>query len=158
MTQRAPGSRFVFAAQGDSHPERQPQQFLPTRYTQTMLNVATEQPDFYFLLGDDFSIDQLATSTLTQTQVAQRYTLQRPYLTQVASGAPLFLVNGNHEQAARYLLNGTANNPAVWAQNARNKYYPQPAPDSFYTGNSEVIPFIGSSATTSPGRGATLCS
>lgn len=143
MTQRAPGSTFVFAAQGDSHPERQPQQFLPARYTQTMLNVAAGQPDFYFLMGDDFSIDQFDPLALTQEQVAQRYTLQLPYLTQVASGSPLFLVNGNHEQAARYLLNGTANNPAVWAQNARNKYYPQPAPDGFYTGNTETVPFIG---------------
>ena len=57
--------------------------------------------------------------------------------------APVFLVNGNHEQAARYLLDGTPNNVAVWAQNARNAHYSQPAPDSFYTGNTEVVPYIG---------------
>jgi hypothetical protein len=52
-------------------------------------------------------------------------------------------VNGNHEQAARYLLDGTPDNVAVWAQNARNAYYAEPAPDGvFYTGNVEQIPFI----------------
>jgi len=53
------------------------------------------------------------------------------------------LVNGNHEQAARYLLDGTPNNVAVWAQNARNTHYSQPAPDGFYTGNTELVPSIG---------------
>ncbi len=55
----------------------------------------------------------------------------------------MFLVNGNHEQAAGYLLDGTPNNVAVWAQNARNSHYSEPAPDGFYTGNAEPVPFIG---------------
>ncbi|MCX7047486.1 MAG: metallophosphoesterase [Candidatus Sumerlaeota bacterium] len=142
MTQRAPGSTFVFGAQGDSHPERS-QQFLAARYTQTMLNVASDLPDFYMLIGDDFSIDQLATNTISQDQVIGRYTIQIPYLTQAANSAPLFLVNGNHEQAARYLLDGMPDNVAVWAQNARNSHYPQPAPDGFYSGNTEIVPYIG---------------
>jgi hypothetical protein len=53
------------------------------------------------------------------------------------------LVNGNHEQAARYLLDGTPNNPAVWAQNSRNALFSQPAPDNFYTGNTESVTHIG---------------
>ena len=61
----------------------------------------------------------------------------------MSHSTPLFLVNGNHEQAAGYLLDGTPDNVAVWAQNARNLYYPQPAPGSFYTGNAEPVEFIG---------------
>ena len=61
----------------------------------------------------------------------------------VGASAPVFLTNGNHEQAARYLLDGTPNNVAVWAQNARNTYYAQPSSDSFYSGNQEQVPFIG---------------
>mgnify|MGYP003339842796 CR=1 FL=1 len=61
----------------------------------------------------------------------------------IGASAPIFLVNGNHEQAARYILDGTPNNVAVWAQNARNRFYPQPAPDGFYSGNAEVVPHIG---------------
>jgi hypothetical protein len=55
----------------------------------------------------------------------------------------LFLVNGNHEQAAKYLLDGTPDNPAVFAGNSRNAYYPLPAPDGFYSGDSEPVTYIG---------------
>jgi hypothetical protein len=140
-TQRAPGSPFTFCIQGDSHPERAGKQFDADLYVRTLTAVAAEEPDFYMTIGDDFSIDQL--QTVNADTVAARYTLQLPWLGLVGCSAPLFLVNGNHEQAARYLLDGTPDNPAVWAQNARNRYYPQPAPDSFYTGNAEVVPFIG---------------
>jgi phosphodiesterase/alkaline phosphatase D-like protein len=140
-TQRAPGSTFTFCIQGDSHPERTRSQFNPDLYRRTLLTAAAEQPDFYVCMGDDFSVDTLAT--LTADTVRQRYELQRPYLSLVASIAPLFLVNGNHEQAAAYLLDGTPNNVAVWAQNARNAYYPQPVPDGFYTGDTESVEYIG---------------
>lgn len=142
MTQRAAGSTFVFGVQGDSHPERR-QQFLAARYTQTMANVAADSPDLYIMLGDDFSVDLLDPLTYTQAQVVERYTLQIPYLSTMARSTALFLVNGNHEQAARYLLNGTPDSVAVYAQNARNAYYSQPAPDGFYTGNAEDVPYIG---------------
>jgi len=56
------------------------------------------------------------------------------FLGLVAHSSPLFLVNGNHEQAAACNLDGTPNNVAVWAQTARNRLFSQPAPDGFYTG------------------------
>lgn len=146
MTQRAPGSTFVFAVQGDSHPERANTQFNAAFYTRTMTTVAADRPDFFITSGDDFSVDtinQANPSAVTQPQVVERYVIQRPYLGVIGRSAPVFLVNGNHEQAARYLLNGTANNVAVWAQNARNRYYAQPAPDSFYSGNTETVEHIG---------------
>lgn len=142
-TQRAAGSSFTFALQGDSHPERERSQFDGRLYTRTLQTVAADRPDFYILMGDDFSVDTLNPATITQAQVKARYTLQRPYLGQLANSAPLFLVNGNHEQSARYLLNGTPDSVAVWAQNARNSLYAQPAPDGFYSGNPELVPFIG---------------
>lgn len=139
-TQRAPGSSFVFEIQGDSHPER-PQQFDPALYAQTLRAVATDHPDFYMTIGDDFSVDTL--HDVNAESVAQRYALQRPFLALVAQSSPLFLVNGNHEQAAAANLDGTANNVAVWAQNSRNRYFSQPAPDGFYTGDPKPVPFIG---------------
>lgn len=98
------------------------------------------------MLGDDFSVDtinQANPRAVTQPQVVERYLIQRPYLGILGRTTPVFLVNGNHEQAARYLLDGTPNNVAVWAQNARNSLYPQPAPDAFYSGNPELIEHIG---------------
>ena len=143
QTARQAGQSFVFAIQGDSHPERLKTQFDADLYKRTLLRAAADKPDFYILSGDDFSVDTLNPVTITSSQVRERYTLQRPYLTLIGRTAPLFLVNGNHEQAARYLLDGTPNNVAVWAQNARNSLYSQPAPDNFYTGNLEQVPFIG---------------
>jgi hypothetical protein len=140
-TQRAPGATFTFAAQGDSHPEREHNMFSPELYRRTLDAVAADTPDFYVTSGDDFSVDTL--KSWNATSVTGRYTMQVPYLARMAHSSPLFLVNGNHEQAARYLLDGTPDNVAVWAQNARNRFFPQPAPDDFYSGNAEPVPHIG---------------
>jgi hypothetical protein len=139
-TQRAPGSTFTFDIQGDSHPERNHQND-PELYRRTLLNAAADQPDFYLTIGDDFSIDTLKTVTIEA--IDQIYLNQRRFLGLVGKNAPVFLVNGNHEQAAGYLLDGTPNNPAVWVQNTRNRYFPQPAPDDFYTGNAQPVEHIG---------------
>jgi PKD repeat protein len=142
-TARPAGSTFVFDIQGDSHPERFPLQFNPALYTLTLQAAAADQPDFYMTIGDDFSVDTLDPATVDDAEVIGRYTLQRPYLGLIGSSAPVFLTNGNHEQAALYLLNGTPNNVAVWAQNARNTLYSEPAPDNFYSGNTEQIEYVG---------------
>lgn len=139
MTQRSPGKTFVFDLMGDSHPERVKNQFDASLYTKTLLSAASDQPDFFLTSGDDFSVDTL--KTVNQESVRERYIYQRQWLGLV--GVPVFLVNGNHEQASMANLNGTADNVAVWAQTARNAYYPQPAPDDFYTGDTQNIPFIG---------------
>ena len=137
-TQRAAGSTFTFGVQGDSHPER-PQMNDPELYARTLLNAASGKPDFYICMGDDFSVDTLRT--INADTVAQRYTLQRPFLGLVAQSAPLFLVNGNHEQASLFNFNQSdvRHDVAVWAQNARNRYFPTPAPDGFYTGDTEPL-------------------
>lgn len=139
MTQRAPGSSFTFGIQGDSHPERVNKQFNADLYARTLQSAASVQPDFYMAIGDDFSVDQL--KAVNADSVRQLYIDQRQWLGQV--GAPVFLGNGNHEQASLANLNGTADNVAVWAQTSRNAYYPQPAPDSFYTGDADPVEFIG---------------
>lgn len=142
-TARGAGSAYVFTIQGDSHPERENTQFNAELYRRTLNTALADQPDFHIAMGDDFSVDTLDATTVSAAAVRGRYTLQRPYLGVIGASAPVFLVNGNHEQAARYLLNGTANNVAVWAQTARNSLYSQPEPDAFYSGNPEQVPFIG---------------
>ena len=140
-TARAPGRPFVFEIQGDSHPERSPKQNDPALYEQMLLAAAKDRPDFYICMGDDFSVDTL--QTVNPETVRQVYLRQLPYLGLVAHSAPLFLVNGNHEQAARANLDGSSNNVAVWAQNSRNRFFPQPAPDRFYSGDTNEVPHIG---------------
>lgn len=141
-TQRAPGQTFSFAIQGDSHPERA---FMsdPALYVRTLQQAAALSPDFYICMGDDFSISTL--QSITAESVDSRYTLQRPFLGLVGRNAPVFLVNGNHEQASLYNYNQTdeRHQAAVFAQKARNLYFPTVAPDHFYTGNEKPLDGIG---------------
>jgi hypothetical protein len=137
-TQRPPGASFTFAVQGDSHPER-PQMFLPALYVQTLRAAAADKPDFYLTIGDDFSVDTLPQ--IDRDAVRQIYLNQRLYLSLV--GAPVFLVNGNHEQAALANTDGTADSVGVMTQTARNALFPQPAPDGFYTGNAQPVRHVG---------------
>ncbi|MFZ5833334.1 MAG: hypothetical protein ACOY3P_24860 [Planctomycetota bacterium] len=143
-TQRAPGSTFAFAVQGDSHPEREGRMYDPSLYAQTVQRVAKDIPDFYLTMGDDFSLDRLILqNTFSQEAVNRIYAHQRNFLGVVGQTSALFLVNGNHEHAELCLLDGTENNPAVMAGRARTLFYPLPAPDAFYTGNTEEVKFVG---------------
>ena len=143
-TQRTPGSTFNFGVQGDSHPERTTTMFNPDLYNLTMANVKNANPDFYFLMGDDFSVDpMISKNQLSQPAVNDLYSNQRNHLNSIGNSSPIFLVNGNHDQAARYLLDGTANNAAVFVGQARTQYFPLPAPGTFYSGDTEPVPFIG---------------
>jgi len=141
-TQRAAGSTFTFGIQGDSHPER-PQMSDPELYARTLRDAASGKPDFYVCMGDDFSVDTLRT--VNADTVAGRYTLQRPFLGLVAQSAPLFLLNGNHEQASLFNFSQSdlRHDVAVWAQNARNLYFPMPVPDGSFTGDTEPLKQIG---------------
>jgi hypothetical protein len=148
QTQRSPGSTFSFGVQGDSHPERAGTMFNADLYAVNMRNAAAKQPDFYIALGDDFSIERLLESnTLTQENVDQVYRYQRTYFGMLGSGSFLFLVNGNHEQAAGYLLGDRYNTPyhdaPIFAGKARVTYFPLPAPDGFYSGDTMQVPGVG---------------
>jgi PKD repeat protein/phosphodiesterase/alkaline phosphatase D-like protein len=154
-TQRAPGSTFTFCMHGDTHPERAGNMFNADLYTNTLTHAAADQPDFYVVIGDDFSVDNIASDLISQALVTERYAIQRLWLGLVGNSASLFLVNGNHEQAslANYISTNlvapgvttvTLSNIAVWAQTARNKYYSQPALDAFFPGmTNDVLPGIG---------------
>lgn len=59
-TQRAKGRAFHFGVQGDTHPERaNNKMFHADLFTRTMEQVRDRQPDLYFMLGDDFSIEKI---------------------------------------------------------------------------------------------------
>ena len=143
-TQKRVNSTFSFVVQGDSHPERAGKMFNSDLYYRTLQNIASQKPDFMIMLGDDFSIDPLIEKgQADQARIENVYATQRKWLTTSAKNVPLFLVNGNHEQAAAYLLDGTATNPAVLAGNARLKYFPLPDLGSFYSADAEEIPNVG---------------
>lgn len=140
QTQRARGKPFVFEVQGDSHPERRHQND-PSLYARTLRSASADRPDLYFAMGDDFSVDTLRE--VTPEAVDAIYLGQRRTLALVGHSAPLYLVNGNHEQAALANLDGTPGSVAVLAQTRREKYFSQPAPEGIYTGNTEAVPHVG---------------
>ena len=143
-TPRNKNTSFSFSVQGDTHPERAGKMFNAELYSVTMANVLSQQPDFHILLGDDFSIDPLIDKgQANQANVEKIYSTHRNWLSIAGNSVPIFLVNGNHEQAAQYLLDGTTTNPAVLAGNARIKYYPLPAPNAFYSGDQTSVDGIG---------------
>lgn len=116
----------------------------PELYALTMQNVIKDAPDFYLTMGDDFSIDPLINrQMLSETAVDQIYAHQRGFLGVVGRSSALFLVNGNHEQAARCNLDGTPNSPAALAGRARTHFFPLPAPDAFYGGDAEQVEHVG---------------
>lgn len=144
QTQRSLNKGFTFSLHGDTHPERAGKMFNVDLYKVTLANIASQNNDFHILMGDDFSIDPIiAKRQATKENVEKIYQTHREWLSALGATTPIFLVNGNHEQAAQYLLDGSTSNPAVLAGNARNKFFPQPAPDGFYTGDELEVPGIG---------------
>ena len=141
QTARPTGSAFTFTVQADSHRDDNSN---PDLYQQTLANVRADRPDFHIDLGDTFMCDKFAE---TRQQVVARYVEEREWFGVVADSAPLFLVNGNHEGEAGWLQNGRAENLAVWAAQARLRYYLNPTPDAFYSGDSTAEPFVGQRAS-----------
>ena len=58
-TQRLPGSTFTFGVQGDSHTERGKKAFDQELYDLTLQAALSDRPDFYIMMGDDFSVDTI---------------------------------------------------------------------------------------------------
>ena len=135
-TQPPPGSTFAFTVQADPHLDYNTE---PALYLRCLENALADRPDFHIDLGDTFMTDKHRGR---ETAAAQ-YTAQRFYFGQISHSVPLFLVLGNHDAEAGRWLDGTNTNLAVWANQQRKKYFPNPLPDSFYSGNKTPDPYAG---------------
>jgi VCBS repeat-containing protein len=142
-TQRATGSTFTFDITSDSHVNIQLGN--SSNWTSTLNGVAADNPDFHIDLGDTFAMDNGSTSvTLGDTASAeQKYKDALPFFNIVSGSTPLFLVAGNHEQQEAWHLQGTlANSLPVMGKNAEKKFYLNPLPDSFYTGDMGTYSYL----------------
>ena len=137
-TARPAGSTFSFAIEADPHLDTNSN---PAAYALTLQNVLDKQPDFLFDLGDIFMSEKLQAKT--QANITGRHLLYRPYFGATCHSVPLFLVIGNHEGEVGWGLDGTPNSLAVLAANTRKIFYPNPLPNSFYTGNTKTEPYVG---------------
>lgn len=137
-TQRAKGSTFTFAIEADPHLDTNSN---PASYALTLKNILSKKPDFLIDLGDIFMSEKLPVKS--QTEITNRHLLFRPYFNEVCKSVPLYLVLGNHEGEAGWLLNGTSASIPVMTTNTRKLYYPNPSPNSFYSGDTIPENFVG---------------
>lgn len=130
QTQRDPGTSFVFTVTSDSHLDENTSGEV---YLRTLANALNDSPDFHFELGDTFMTGKYVKPELSEPQ----YLAQRYYLGSLCHSASLFFAIGNHdgESASR--------GSTVWATKTRKRLFPNPEPDSFYTGNDQIDPEIG---------------
>jgi len=134
-TARPPGSAFTFTVQADSHLDFGT---VPQIYRKTLENASADKPDFHFELGDTFMTDKYPR----YTDAAKQYVAQRYYFGVLCHSAPLFFVIGNHDGEAGWKRDGV-DSMAVWSNQIRKRYFPNPYPDNFYTGNTQPDPFSG---------------
>lgn len=135
---RPAGITFSFAVEADPHLD---ENSVPESLMLTMKNMLAKKVDFMIDLGDNFMNDKLPVKN--QEEITKRTALFRPYFGQLCHSAPLFLALGNHEGEYSWIPNNTANSMPVIATNTRKLYYPNPSPNSFYTGNSTTEPLVG---------------
>jgi predicted phosphodiesterase len=141
-TQRPPGSTFTFVLQADPHLDERSDTAL---YRRCLKNQLEDSPDFLIDLGDIFMSDKMknAQNQITHDTVTSRVRYMRSYYESVCHSMPLFIAMGNHEGEAGWAFNGTAQNVAVYGTLDRKKYFLNPGPDGFYTGDETEHPHIG---------------
>ena len=152
-TQPPYGSPFMFAVNADEHLQEMYKLPYQTRdmqlYRQTLENIAGFDPDFLISLGDFAHIEfYMGRNAANLQEAKEHYLLQRDYLDDIAHSIPFYLTIGNHEgeQGWYYDFNTPGDNEnslAVMATRARKEIIPNPYPDEFYRGNSDVIPEYG---------------
>lgn len=146
-TQRPPGSTFTFTIVSDSHLGQYGGQTADelALYEQTLENIKADNPDIYLDLGDTFAMDPSPLGTgMTVAEADAAYFIQRPYLGALCHSIPFFFCVGNHENEEGWNWDDVFTAPdqslALVGIEARKKYYPNPIPDGFYTGNTDPLP------------------
>ena len=138
-TQRALGSTFTFTIETDEH--LYDKKGVKSIYQQTLNNQAIDKPDFMLSLGDIFGNDHIV-NTITAGQSDSLHRNYLPFLGSICHSIPFYVCLGNHEgESDYYLAQNPPNNIAVWGTLFRKLYYPNPFPNNFYSGNSDVEPF-----------------
>lgn len=139
QTQRKKKDEFSFAILSDSHLDKSKGL---SGFQATLQNIAAHQPDFLIDLGDTFMTDRLKNPSIDN--IKSRMLEVRGYFQEICHSIPLFLALGNHAGENGYFLNNpNRKDLAINASLLRMEYFPNPAPDSFYTGNSVAENDIG---------------
>lgn len=129
-TPRAFGSDFKFTVQADSHLD---ENTSGPNYLGALNNSFDAGTDFHLALGDTFMTAKYVEHELSEPH----YLAQRYYFgTALNHSAPLFFALGNHDAEIGSRSADTRN----WATKTRNKYFPNPSPNEFYSGSADLTP------------------
>ena len=141
-TQRKLGSAFTFIVQADPHLDAMSDTAL---YRRCLQNELADSGDFMIDLGDFLMNDKLANAQkqVTFDTIDYRCHLLRRYYEAIGHSLPLFNALGNHEGEAGWYLNGQATSIPVMSSLERKRYFVNPTPDNFYTGDTSHQPMIG---------------
>lgn len=138
-TQRAIGSSFTFTVESDEH--LYDKKGVQSIYQLCLNNQAQDEPDFMLSLGDIFGDDHHPDSS-SSPEFDSLHKAYRPFLGSLCHSVPFYVCLGNHEGENDYYLGqNPPNNIAVWGTLWRKYYYPNPFPNSFYSGNTDNEPF-----------------
>lgn len=145
-TQKSPDQEFVFTIQADPHLDEQSDTAL---YKICLQNQLDDRPDFMIDLGDFLMTDKLRNSDkkVTKDTILFRANLLRKYYELISHTIPVFIALGNHEGECGWYGNNTDSSIAVWGTNIRKEYFLNPAPSTFYSGDTMSYPFVGQRAS-----------
>ena len=140
QTQRAKNSTFTFTVEADEHLYDR-SMGSSNLYKINLANQAKDSPDFMISLGDIFGDDHNPDIT-TSADMNAYHKYYRQFLGKFCHSVPFFICLGNHEGENDFLLaQNPPNNIAVYATLWRKFYYPNPYPNGFYSGNTNVEGF-----------------
>jgi len=138
-TQRAPGNTFTFTLEADDH--LYDKKGVKSLYNICLAKQAKDSPDFMIDLGDIFGDDHYPT-TITSHDLDSLHLNYRPLLGAICHSVPFYVCLGNHEgENDYYMAQDPPNNLCIWATQWRKFYYPNPFPNSFYSGNTDNEPY-----------------
>jgi len=147
-TQRARAQAFTFSVQADEHllsHYRLPADRRSIElYDTTLRNIANDAPDFLISLGD-FALPEylIYGNAKTLEEAKERYLIERSHLDQISHSIPFYLVVGNHEGEEGWYDLGQPGDLCSLATRARRAIIPNPSPDFFYDGNTQLVPGVG---------------
>ena len=144
-TQRAEGSTFTVDITSDSHID-----ILlgnETTWTNTLNKVAADDPDFLFDLGDTIAMyDNVGIGDVAGAEAVYIDTLE--YFNIVSNSVPVFLTPGNHENQEGWHYYNDEDSRNIIGVNAQKKFFLNPIPDDFYSGDLTTDPNIAEDGHT----------
>lgn len=134
-TQRADGEEFRFTIEADEH--LYDKKGVASIYKICLANQLKDKPDFMLSLGDIFGDDH-NPYTITSYELDTLHRYYRSYLANICHSVPFYVCLGNHEGENDYYMGqNPPNNLAIRGTQWRKFYYPNPFPNSFYSGNTD---------------------